>query len=276
MSAPLLTSGSGCRVDVDPIDLISRRRHRDRSCRRRHRQRRRRHRGLNGRRRHRRRRRCRGRSCRRRRRRRDVAGAGVVHPGSTGATRIVGMLGFVARATDVFHRVDRRRRVGDAGVRDAVVRERCCRARCFVRVVDVSGTLLSGWRRSRWRCVAGRVAGTVTTMVVVLGSAARHSGSLACSASSQLPRTSPGTPLSSGVPSPPRAAANAGTPSPSTDTPAMIQISRRFMMSPCCDCRRGGADSWLPTSSNPNGRTVHYWTYVLGPPAPAPAPASDT
>jgi hypothetical protein len=83
--------------------------------------------------------------------------------------------------------------------------------------------------------VLGDVEGTVTTMGPVVGDGARtvmQPGSFACSASLQFPRTSPGTPLSSGVPSD-RAAASAGTPRPSTDMPAMIQIRFRFMMSPC-------------------------------------------
>jgi uncharacterized protein YjbI with pentapeptide repeats len=66
---------------------------------------------------------------------------------------------------------------------------------------------------------AGAGAGTTTEM---------QAGSEACSASSQLPRTSPGTPLSSGVPAS-RAAAIVGTATVSVATPAMIQMRCRFM-----------------------------------------------
>ncbi|HUV16923.1 MAG TPA: hypothetical protein VMW33_00460 [Ilumatobacteraceae bacterium] len=66
---------------------------------------------------------------------------------------------------------------------------------------------------------AGVGAGTTTEM---------QSGSEACSASSQLPRTSPGTPLSSGVPAS-RAAAIVGTATVSAAKPAMIQVRCRFM-----------------------------------------------
>jgi hypothetical protein len=55
-----------------------------------------------------------------------------------------------------------------------------------------------------------------------------QAGSEACSASSQLPRTSPGTPLSSGVPAS-RAAAIVGTATVSVAKPAMIQMRCRFM-----------------------------------------------
>jgi hypothetical protein len=55
-----------------------------------------------------------------------------------------------------------------------------------------------------------------------------QAGSAACSASSQLPRTSPGTPSSSGVPAS-RAAAMVGTATVSVAKPAMIQMRCRFM-----------------------------------------------
>jgi hypothetical protein len=55
-----------------------------------------------------------------------------------------------------------------------------------------------------------------------------QAGSEACSASSQLPRTSPGTPLSSGVPAS-RAAAMVGTATVSAAQPAVIKMRCRFM-----------------------------------------------
>ena len=61
-----------------------------------------------------------------------------------------------------------------------------------------------------------------------------QAASEACSASSQLPRTSPGTPLSSGVPAS-RAAAIVGTATVSAAKPAMIQMRCRFM---------GGSSLW--------------------------------
>jgi hypothetical protein len=87
--------------------------------------------------------------------------------------------------------------------------------------------------------VDGVLAGVVTVGAVVLGvlvgvvagivtATEMHSGSVACSASSQLPRTSPGTPLSSGVPAS-RDAANAGTARVSVAQPVMIQMRCRFM-----------------------------------------------
>jgi hypothetical protein len=86
---------------------------------------------------------------------------------------------------------------------------------------------------------AGTVAGTVVGVLVgvvtaVVGAADEtQSGSPACSASSQLPRTSPGTPLSSGVPAS-RDAAIAGTAKVSVAQPAMIQMRCRFMGSSSC------------------------------------------
>jgi hypothetical protein len=72
----------------------------------------------------------------------------------------------------------------------------------------------------------GVLVGVAVTGVVAATEA--HSGSAACSASSQLPRTSPGTPLSSGVPAS-RDAASAGTARVSVAQPAMIQMRCRFM-----------------------------------------------
>jgi hypothetical protein len=67
----------------------------------------------------------------------------------------------------------------------------------------------------------GTAAGAGTTIEI-------HAGSEACSASSQLPRTSPGTPLSSGVPAS-RAVAIVGTATARVARPAMIQMTCRFM-----------------------------------------------
>jgi hypothetical protein len=77
------------------------------------------------------------------------------------------------------------------------------------------GVLLEG-------VVTGGVGAGVGTTIEM------QSGSEACSASSQLPRTSPGTPLSSGVPAS-RAAAIVGTATVSVAKPAMIQMRCRFM-----------------------------------------------
>jgi len=70
--------------------------------------------------------------------------------------------------------------------------------------------------------VTDGVAGGVGTTIEM------QAGSEACSASSQLPRTSPGTPLSSGVPAS-RAAAIVGTATVSAARPAMVQMRCRFM-----------------------------------------------
>jgi hypothetical protein len=85
------------------------------------------------------------------------------------------------------------------------------------------GTLLGG----TLTVGAGVGAGVGTTIEM-------QAGSEACSASSQLPRTSPGTPLSSGVPAS-RAAAMVGTATVSVARPAMIKVRCRFM---------GSSSSW--------------------------------
>ena len=84
--------------------------------------------------------------------------------------------------------------------------------------VVTDGTLLDGTL----------LDGAVTTGAGVGTTIEMQSGSEACSASSQLPRTSPGTPLSSGVPAS-RAAAIVGTATVSAARPAMVQMRCRFM-----------------------------------------------
>jgi hypothetical protein len=84
----------------------------------------------------------------------------------------------------------------------------------------LEGTLLEG------TLLAGIVTAAVGTDVGI--TTETQAGSAACSASSQLPRTSPGTPLSSGVPAS-RAAAMVGTATVSVARPAMIKVTCRFM-----------------------------------------------
>jgi hypothetical protein len=84
--------------------------------------------------------------------------------------------------------------------------------------VVTTGTLLDGML----------LDGGVTAGVGVGTTIEMQAGSEACSASSQLPRTSPGTPLSSGVPAS-RAAAIVGTATVSAARPAMVQMRCRFM-----------------------------------------------
>ncbi|MGE5211611.1 MAG: hypothetical protein ACM3MM_10105 [Acidobacteriota bacterium] len=83
----------------------------------------------------------------------------------------------------------------------------------------LDGTLLDGTVTSDVGTGVGTAVGTTTEM---------QAGSEACSASSQFPRTSPGTPLSSGVPAS-RAAAMVGTATVSVARPAMIKVRCRFM-----------------------------------------------
>ena len=111
----------------------------------------------------------------------------------------------------------------------------------------------------------GMLVGVVLVGVVLVGvdtvgvgdgvTTEMQAGSPACSSSSQLPRTSPGTPLSSGDPAS-RDAARAGTASVSVAQPAMIQIRCRFMVN---------SSLWgtSPSSQFPQAR--HQWTMVLRP-----------
>ncbi len=131
-----------------------------------------------------------------------VAAGVVVARRRTGAAWVVGVLGLVARPADVAgHAVD-----------DGVARNGAgdgCPATVLsgtVLPVVVLGTVFPVVVLGT---AAGVVAlGTVIAIVVGVSSDAdagaetvtvRHSGSPACSASSQLPRISPGVPLSSGV-----------------------------------------------------------------------------
>ncbi len=160
----------------------------------------------------------------------DIIGLIVVRGNcDAGATGIVGVFGLVAGAADV---------VGDTRRRQCSPTGRCRLGRCWTercRPTKLSaGTLLDGV------LVDGILAGVVVAGVVTAGmgdgvgaATVMQAGSAACSASSQLPRTSPGTPLSSGVPAS-RDAAIAGTARVSVAQPVMIQMRCRFMGGSSC------------------------------------------